>query len=369
VSDIENSEYQKLIEPLEALGEALGRLLRDILAENHLRPHSISYRVKKEDDARRKLARRDKGRILVSLTDMLGLRIITYFRDEVDTVARMIEGEFAIDAENSVDKRKALDPDRFGYLSLHYVAQLASSRVQLVEYRKYAGIKFEIQIRSILQHAWAEIEHDLGYKAPAAVPSSVRRRFSRLAGLLEVADDEFVGIRAELAAHKTAATTSISEGRQNIELDQDSVYSYVRRSMQVKVLDQYAASLAGTFLGDIDPFYIGKRTAELAQSGVASIAELDTFVVEQRNLLRSFINRWVNEMTSAQNREPRFSCGATLFFVSLLLAGGALARGESTPYATMLSPENRDLLNRSFMAATKALNLDPKAVMTHRAAG
>jgi hypothetical protein len=63
----------------------------------------------------------------------------------------------------------------------------------LVEYSTHTGVQFEVQIRSTLQHAWAEIEHDRGYKSEVEVARAVRRRFSRLAGLLELADYEFDG--------------------------------------------------------------------------------------------------------------------------------------------------------------------------------
>jgi putative GTP pyrophosphokinase len=102
----------------------------------------------------------------------------------------MVECEFVIDWENSVDKGELLSPDRFGYLSVHYVASLSPSRLALPEYKQYGSIKAEIQVRSILQHAWAEIERGLGYRNQT-MPGRVRRRFSMVAGLLEMADKEF----------------------------------------------------------------------------------------------------------------------------------------------------------------------------------
>ena len=105
------------------------------------------------------------------------MRIITYFAEEVDAVAQLIEREFTIDRKNSIDKRMALDPDQFGYLSVHYIVSLAANRSQLPEYAALSGLSAEIQIRSILQHAWAEIEHDLGYKSQTAVPRDVVRQF------------------------------------------------------------------------------------------------------------------------------------------------------------------------------------------------
>lgn len=83
------------------------------------------------------------------------MRIITYFSEDVDKIASIIQSEFEVDEHNSVDKRIKLDPVRFGYLSLHYVVKLNSTRVRLSEYIIFKDLKVEIQIRSILQHAWA----------------------------------------------------------------------------------------------------------------------------------------------------------------------------------------------------------------------
>jgi ppGpp synthetase/RelA/SpoT-type nucleotidyltranferase len=97
--------------------------------------------------------------------------------------------------ENTIDKRKTLSPNVFGYLSVHYVVSFDKNRLKKKAFADYKDIRFEIQIRSILQHAWAEIEHDLGYKSEIEVPDEIRRKFSRLAGLLEIADSEFISLR------------------------------------------------------------------------------------------------------------------------------------------------------------------------------
>ncbi|WP_242785636.1 GTP pyrophosphokinase [Bacillus cereus] len=119
----------------------------------------------------------NKYSTLNDITDISGIRVITYFSDDVDKVASMIQNEFEIDETNSVDKRTLLDPDRFGYLSLHYVIKLNTLRTSLVEYQRFKDLKAEVQIRSILQHAWAEIEHDLGYKSKNSIPRVVKRDF------------------------------------------------------------------------------------------------------------------------------------------------------------------------------------------------
>lgn len=192
-------EYDALANLLEGLKVTVDTLIPTLLEIDGIRFHSVTSRIKSKASTRQKLQRPDKKRELGDLTDTFGVRVITYFQDEVDTVAKLIEREFIVDRENSVDKRALLNPDRFGYLSLHYVLKLNAERSTLTENRAYRDVRFELQIRSMLQHTWAEIEHDTGYKSESEVPDAVRRRFSRLAGLLELADDEFLEIRNELA--------------------------------------------------------------------------------------------------------------------------------------------------------------------------
>lgn len=210
-------DYESIAGLLENFKVSMDSLIRTLLEIEGIQFHSVTSRVKSKASVRQKLQRTDKRREFNDLTDVFGVRIITYFRNEVDVVAKLIEREFIVDPENSVDKRSLLDPDRFGYLSLHYVLQLKSERSALPENQGYKDIRFELQIRSILQHAWAEIEHDIGYKSSSGVPDAMRRRFSRLAGLLELADDEFLGIREELARSASPRRSRAADIRPEVE--------------------------------------------------------------------------------------------------------------------------------------------------------
>ncbi|MBZ5525261.1 MAG: RelA/SpoT domain-containing protein, partial [Acidobacteriia bacterium] len=165
------NEFDVKKDLLDRFRVACERLVEQILESEDIKVHKVTSRVKDRDRLEEKLKRADKEyQSLDAITDTLGIRIITHFEDEVDRVGTVIEREFSTDTEKSVDKRKMLDPDRFGYLSLHYICSLNEDRCKLPEYRQYELLTFEVQIRSILQHAWAEIEHDLGYKTGAAVP-------------------------------------------------------------------------------------------------------------------------------------------------------------------------------------------------------
>ena len=196
------SQYDQQYKKYRRFAEEVEHQLRSILAEEGIVCNAITSRVKERDSLDKKIdIKMDKYADLSEITDIAGIRVITYYDNDVDRVAKIVEREFCVDKENSIDKREALDPEKFGYCSVHYVVTLSETRLHLPECRAYAGIKCEIQIRTVLQHAWAEIEHDLGYKSKIAVPRDIRRSFSRLAGLLEVADKEFQEIRDFLAEY------------------------------------------------------------------------------------------------------------------------------------------------------------------------
>lgn len=317
------SEYALVTANLPRFGLAAESLIKDLLKARNIRFHSVEHRVKSEESAAVKVARRvtDSGepRSLETLNDMLGLRVITYFQDEVDEVARLIAEEFLIDEANTVDKKAALEADRFGYVSVHYIAWLSQSRVALTEYRPYAGLKFEVQIRSILQHAWAEIEHDLGYKAEA-VPRAVRRRFSRLAGLLELADDEFVGIRDEVSAHQAAARKTIEQGALAIEIDQDSLSAFVRSRAQIRQLDRaIAKSMNAALQNRIDEAFVGRQAGQLTELGFASIEELSKYLDEEWDILKRFIHDRLSRMQhTPRNKRLPVPMGIALYYAGLL---------------------------------------------------
>jgi putative GTP pyrophosphokinase len=163
----------------------------------------VHSRVKSRASLARKLGHPEKSYAhLTEVTDIIGLRVATFYEDTVTTVAERVEKNFQVDWVNSIDKSQAHEATHFGYRSLHYVCAVPKELIDL--HQLPGGLSFEIQIRSALQHAWAEAEHDIGYKADD-VPSAFRRRFSRVASLLELADSELVQIKNELQSYQRRA--------------------------------------------------------------------------------------------------------------------------------------------------------------------
>lgn len=178
-------------------------LLTELLNQRNFNIHLISGRTKSQASLAAKIQKSNhKYRDLSEITDLCGIRIITCYEDEIDQIAALIKTHFSIDETNSVDKRKLLKAESFGYTSLHLILEIPVARPEDCAIIK---CKIELQIRSILQHAWAEIEHDLVYKNKGSVTYATRRQFSRLASLLEFADAEFLRLRETRPAKKSFA--------------------------------------------------------------------------------------------------------------------------------------------------------------------
>jgi len=195
------------------LSEKARELLSTILSSSGIVPHSITNREKGPEELREKIIREGGAPDVLfnGINDLAGVRIIAYFPSDVDNIVPLIEKEFNIDSKHSMDKRLSSDPSIFGYASVHFVVEFRPEMINLPEYALFDKMKCEIQVRTILQHAWAEIEHDIVYKSPGKIPFRVRRRFACLAGLLEIADREFESLRQDEMAVRQAIQSRIKK--------------------------------------------------------------------------------------------------------------------------------------------------------------
>jgi len=213
-------------------------LLEKLLVQAELPVLTVHSRVKSRVALETKLMKPDAHyNTLADVTDVSGVRVICFFSDDADEVEAIIRKEFDVDDENSVDKRKLIAPDKFGYLSVHHIVSLSADRAKLSENLQFQGMKLEIQTRSILQHAWAEIEHDLGYKSKVGIPTDARRSFSRVAGMLETADRDFNTIRRDLN-QRDKHVSAHQELPPDEPLDLPSLKVFIMKERLVKTLDR-----------------------------------------------------------------------------------------------------------------------------------
>lgn len=217
------------------LAATVQALLLSALVPRGIKAHSVEGRSKSEESFGAKAGRAsdadsNKPKYTVPLDqihDLAGCRVITFFVDDVRRVREVIDAEFVVleMANRSSSVREAGRP---GYASYHFIVEMTEARLSLAEYARYRGRRIEIQVRTILQHAWAEIEHDIQYKSVDALPSEIAQRFTALAGMIEIADREFQAIATAHELVRRAAATSFAQGRlEDVELTPETLKAYL----------------------------------------------------------------------------------------------------------------------------------------------
>jgi ppGpp synthetase/RelA/SpoT-type nucleotidyltranferase len=130
---------------------------------------------------------------LVRMTDLCGGRVIAQTSAHVDAMCEFIKEVFDVDLANSEDASQRLRPTEFGYRSVHYVVtvnpeKLRDAGITTEVPPEILELKAEIQVRTLLEHAWADIGHEMTYKTELKVPDRIRRQFAALAAVLEGVD-------------------------------------------------------------------------------------------------------------------------------------------------------------------------------------
>ena len=315
-------EFDENLPRFKEVAASTEKQLRKVFAKAGLLVAAVESRVKSRDSLAGKLELKGaKYKSLKDITDIIGLRVITFYIDDVDKVASALERLFEIDWENSVDKRKAHDIDRFGYLSLHYICSLPD-----FPYR------FEIQMRTVLQHAWANMNHDTGYKSGVEIPKEYIRSLSRLAGMLELVDEQFSHIRSELTDYRRHVQALVASGNlDDAPLDGDTYRSFL----------------------EMDPFgKLNRRIAAVNQAEIQEVSLMPYLAIFKElgcNTLGD-VSRMVRDYSEAAYQIACYQIGLTdldiisssigpqnLCIASILKSGGGRA-GLRKMFDTMYGP-------------------------------
>jgi hypothetical protein len=120
--------------------------------------------------------------------------------DKVEKISKILRTEFNVITEE--DTKQRLSPQEFGYRSTHFILTIKESWLNAPNYRDLKDLKVEFQVRTILMHAWAEIEHKLAYKSESQVPDAFKRKLYRLSAKFEEADEQFEELRQGLLEYR-----------------------------------------------------------------------------------------------------------------------------------------------------------------------
>lgn len=259
-------QYRELRPTLEQLAKDAYDQLRRALRDQGIYVTAIEYRVKTEKSLAGKLELKGaKYKSIDDVTDLVGMRVITFYTDEVDKVAAIAKRVFDIDWQESVDKRKH-QLNVFGYNSLHYICRL-----------KTGSPRFELQMRTALQHVWSTIEHDTGYKGEVKIPREYKRQFSRLAGMLELVDDEFSRLRIVLTEYRRQVQTLVKSGQlDEVPLSGDSFRSY----LELHPFNRLNNRIAAVNQAEIFPVSVMNFLPLLESFGFETLGDVQQFIDE-----------------------------------------------------------------------------------------
>lgn len=191
--------YAASHDELRGVTDAYVALVTRLLDDAGINYLAVTGRTKSVESFAGKAARRLQGgrlahpKPLTDITDQVGVRVVTYVLADVDAVAQLLSSQLVVREDRDMGQETA-DAGRFGYSSRHLLVALDEERAE-------AGIPTDrpasVQIRTVLQHAWAEFEHDVRYKGSVSDEHApdFDRRFTLAAGLLELADQQFSAIR------------------------------------------------------------------------------------------------------------------------------------------------------------------------------
>ena len=260
-------QFRELRPTLQQLADEASQLLRNALSEQGIYITAMEYRVKTEKSLTGKLELKGaKYKSIDDITDLVGLRVITFYSDEVDKVAAIAKRVFDIDWKESVDKRKLHQLDAFGYNSLHYICRL-----------KTGGPRFELQMRTALQHVWSTIEHDIGYKNDVKIPPEYKRQFSRLAGMMELIDDEFSRLRVVLTDYRRQTLALVKNGQLNdVPLSAETFRSY----LELHPFDRLNKRIAAVNQAEIWPVSVMSYLPVLESFGLETLGDVQHFIEE-----------------------------------------------------------------------------------------
>ena len=267
-------QYRNLRPTLVALADKAYNLLHQALKEQGIYVTSIEHRVKTEKSLAGKLELKGaKYNSIDDITDLVGLRVITFYTDDVDKVAVIAKGLFDIDWQESVDKRKLHELDSFGYNSLHYICRLKDADI-IDEAR---NPRFELQMRTALQHVWSTIEHDTGYKGDVKIPREYLRQFNRLAGMMELMDDEFSRLRVVLTDYRRQTLALVKSGQlEDVPLSRDSFRSY----LDLKPFDHLNRRISAVNQAEIFPVTMMSYLPVLESFGLETLGDVQSFIDE-----------------------------------------------------------------------------------------
>ena len=275
------SEYKELAERVEDI-------LLEILNLDKINYPFTDSRAKSMESFEKKLKESKNN----ELYDLAGIRVVGYVRNDVEKIINIIHKNFVVDEDKSKDKSSELNPDQFGYRAMHLICTLPDTRTILPEYKKFKDMYFEIQIKTILEHAWAQIEHDKNYKYKG-LPDDIKHDFYLAAASLETVDNQFESINKRIETFDKLIKKKTEEGKlQEIEITPATLKRYLINRFSKEFDLEPSYGIAGDGKSEV---------GELSEMGIKNLRQLeDVLPKDLSNIEKEFskITEFPNETTN-----------------------------------------------------------------------
>ncbi len=303
-------KYSRIRSNYEAFTSKMHILLEELLSSKEIKYHVIESRTKSIKSFEEKIARPEKTykNPLKEISDFSGIRIIVYYVDDIEKVEKIIQNEFKMFKDETVKSVDSYSPNEFGYNSTHYVVSIKAPRISLLEWKSFKSYKVEIQVRTVLQHSWAAISHVLQYKRENEVPDKLKRKLFRLAGIFELADEQFLEIRKSHSVIEKNIVSKYKKGDKGVSITDVSLQLFITESNEMKAILDSVANLNYT-LSELGEDFIFEIVNECNRLGITSFEQLENMFRDNVELLIE----WFSDMS-----DPDIKWGISSSFILYL---------------------------------------------------
>lgn len=202
-------------------------ILRKRVGERAVQTSFIGSRAKTLNSFLEKLTRKHYKKPFNEVTDFAGARVVCLYNNDINAIAEIIHDEFEVIEE--VNKLEELEENKFGYIGRHFIVKLGK-KSSGARYDDLRSLNCEIQVRTVVQDAWAIIQHHMAYKNESDVPSTLIRKLNSLAGLFETVDDQFELIRSQRDTYvkEIRESKGVADKFLENELNLDTLVEYLK---------------------------------------------------------------------------------------------------------------------------------------------
>lgn len=229
--------YDLNVNRYKRLSKEIDYALKSQIEAHNIKIHSVTSRVKDRNSYLEKIERKNYSNPEEQVEDIVGLRVVCLFTSDLKNLHNIIHSTFQVaDEENKIDEAPV---ESFGYMSVHYICVIDSTNSG-PRYDDLKNIKFEVQCRTILMDAWANVSHYLAYKQGSGLPSRLQKDFHALAGLFHVADSQFESFYTEAMKSQKEATSIVADPSlsRHAAVNRDTLKALLERFLPERTSDE-----------------------------------------------------------------------------------------------------------------------------------